>query len=493
MKRASGILLPVSSLPSRFGIGCFSREAYAFIDCLAAAGQRYWQVLPLSPTGFGDSPYQSFSAFAGNPYFIDLEDLIAKGLLTEAECAARDFGSDPARVDYGKLYENRLPLLRLAYARSTPGAELEAFCRGNEDWLDDYALFMALKAAFGGSPWHTWPAEIRTRDPKALDRCRQQHREEIRFQKYLQFLFHSQWQALKAYAGEKGVQIIGDIPIYAAFDSADAWASPELFQFDDSLLPTAVAGCPPDGFSPDGQLWGNPLYRWEYHRETGFSWWCQRMDQAFRLYDVVRIDHFRGFDAYYAIPYGEPTARGGRWEKGPGMALFRVLNARLGEKPIIAEDLGFLTDSVRQLLKDSGYPGMKVLEFAFDPREESDYLPHTYDKNCVVYTGTHDNEPLVQWYAGLDKASRDFALDYMADAATAPGKRYFDFIRLAMMSVADTCIIPVQDYLGLGPESRINHPATLGGNWTWRMTRGQLTHSHIRQIRRLTALSGRLP
>ncbi len=498
MKRASGVLLPVASLPSKYGIGCFSREAYEWIDYLKGAGQSYWQILPLAPTSYGDSPYQSFSSFAGNPYFIDLEELIQEGLLTREECEEADFGSEEHSIDYGKIHENRLPLLRAAYGRGEiwKDPEFQKFAEENAYWLDDYALFMAVKQRFNGAPWSEWAEDIRKRWGYALDYYRRECYFDIEFYKFLQFLFRKQWKKLKDYANENGIEIIGDIPIYVAFDSSDAWASPEMFQFDEDFQPLAVAGCPPDAFSADGQLWGNPLYRWDYHRQTGYEWWCRRIDYCFQLYDVVRIDHFRGFDEYYSIPYGDKTARGGHWEKGPGIELFRTLNARLGNRPgamqIIAEDLGFLTPSVTKLLKDSGYPGMKVLEFAFDPREETDYLPHSYDRNCVVYTGTHDNETLVQWYKGLDEESRAFAEEYMDDAHTPFDKRYWDFVRLAMMSSANTCIIPIQDYLGLDEEARINHPSTLGGNWTWRLDFSFLTAEMSEKIFRLTRISARM-
>ncbi len=362
----------------------------------------------------------------------------------------------------------------------------------NADWLEDYALFMAVKERFDGAAWNEWAEDIRKRWSFAMDYYRRECYFDIEFYKYLQFVFFGQWRKLKQYANANGIRIIGDIPIYVAFDSSDAWANPEMFQFDGEYLPTAVAGCPPDSFSATGQLWGNPLYRWEYHRQSGYRWWRRRMEHCFMLYDVVRIDHFRGFDEYYSIPYGDETAEYGHWEKGPGMELFRALRAGLGEKEIIAEDLGFLTESVERLLEDSGYPGMKVLEFAFDPREKSDYLPHTYDKNCVVYTGTHDNETLVQWYKGLDEESRAFAEAYMNNAATPDKEKYWDFVRMAMMSVADTCVIPLQDYLGLDKEARINKPSTLGGNWLWRMTEEMLTDEVIEKIRRLTEISARL-
>ena len=495
MKRASGILLPVSSLPSRYGIDCFSREAYDFVDWLKEAGQSYWQILPLSPTSYGDSPYQSFSSFAGNPYFIDLEALVEEGVLTREECEACDFGKKASRVDYGKIYENRFKLLRLAYERSEIAAnpEFSRFVQENAGWLEDYALFMAVKLRFEGAAWGEWAEDIRKRWQNALDYYRRECYFDIEFYKYLQFQFSVQWKKLKDYANENGIRIIGDIPIYVAFDSADAWAHPEMFQFDGEFQPIAVAGCPPDAFSETGQLWGNPLYRWDFHRRTGYQWWKQRMEHCFKLYDVVRIDHFRGFDEYYSIPFGAETAVDGWWERGPGMDLFRALKSGLGEREIIAEDLGFLTDSVARLLEDSGYPGMKVLEFAFDPREKTNYLPHSYDRNCVVYTGTHDNETLVQWYKGLDQESRDFAAEYMDNAGTPEGEKYWDFVRMAMMSSANTCIIPIQDYLGLDADARINKPSTLGGNWEWRMDWKMLSREITEKIYQLTRISFRLP
>ncbi len=492
--RASGILMPVFSLPSRYGIGSFSKSAYQFVDMLKKAGQKYWQILPLCPTSYGDSPYQSFSTYAGNPYFIDLDQLIEEKLLTRKECQTCDFGDDPQDIDYGKLYENRFKLLRKAYEKANVGEdqEFEAYRRENAWWLDDYALFMAVKDRFDGVAWNEWAEDIRLRWSNAMDYYRRELYYEIEFYSYLQFVFMKQWKKLKNYANINGIEIIGDIPIYVAFDSADAWANPELFQFDAENLPTAVAGCPPDGFSADGQLWGNPLYRWDYHRETGFDWWIRRIAYCSELYDVVRIDHFRGFDEYYSIPYGDTTARNGHWEKGPGIALFEAAKNRLGELNIIAEDLGYITDSVKKLVADSGFPGMKVLEFAFDSREKSDYLPYTYEKNSVVYTGTHDNETIAGWYAGLDKSDLKMCTDYM-NIDRIPGKEYhWDFIRLAMLSVSDLCVIPIQDYLGLDNRARINHPSTLGTNWRWRLAKGQLSASLLKEIREMTRISGRL-
>ena len=364
--RASGILMPVSSLPSRYGIGSFSKSAYEFVDMLKEAGQRYWQILPLGPTSYGDSPYQSFSTFAGNPYFIDLDQLVEEGWLTEKECLAADFGKNPAQVDYGKIYKSRFKLLRKAYERAGVGEDQEflVFKRENDYWLRDYALFMAVKDRFEGVAWNEWAEDIRLRWDNAMDYYQRELYFDVEFYSWLQYLFMKQWTKLKTYANDNGIRIIGDIPIYVAFDSADVWANPALFQFDRDNVPVAVAGCPPDGFAADGQLWGNPLYRWDYHRATGYEWWIRRIAYCRKLYDVVRIDHFRGFDEYFSIPYGDKTAHGGHWEKGPGMELFRAVEARLGKLDIIAEDLGYITDSVKQLVWESGFPGMKVLEFA---------------------------------------------------------------------------------------------------------------------------------
>lgn len=495
--RRSGILLPVFSLPSRYGIGCFSKEAYEFVDRLSEAGQSLWQILPLGPTSYGDSPYQSFSTFAGNPYFIDLEELIKEGLLTEAECDGADFGTDEQYINYEKMYYNRFPVLRLAYERSLErglfsSPEYQEFVEKEAEWLEDYALYMAVKDHFQGKSWEQWDEDIRLREEGAVQEYRQKLSDEIQFCKYQQYLFFCQWKKLKAYANEKGIQIVGDIPIYVAFDSADAWATPELFQLDEENVPVAVAGCPPDGFSATGQLWGNPLYNWDYHKESGYDWWIKRIAHCFRLYDMIRIDHFRGFDEYYAIPFGDKTAENGKWQKGPGMQLFDAIKEKLGELPIIAEDLGFLTDSVRKLLSDSGYPGMKVLQFAFDCREENDYLPHNYERNCVVYTGTHDNDTLRGWYDVISPFDKEMSQVYLNNADSPAEKISWDFVCLAMRSVGDTCIIPLQDYLGLGSEARINTPSTLGGNWCWRMKKGAFDRELAEQIRRLTKICRRL-
>lgn len=493
-QRKCGVLLPIFSLPSAYGIGCFSKEAYEFVDQLERAGQKYWQLLPLGPTGYGDSPYQSFSTFAGNPYFIDLEQLIEKGWLSKEECDEADLGAEEHQVNYEKQYFNRFPLLRKAYEKSRIQKE-EAFlkfCEEEKEWLMDYALYMAIKEEiFHGKGYMEWEEEIRLRDKSAMEKYRVQLKDTIEFYCFLQYEFEYQWRKLKKYANEKGIEIIGDIPIYVALDSADVWANQELFQFEEDGTPMKVAGCPPDAFSKEGQLWGNPLYRWEYHKQTKYAWWIQRMKASLKRYDIVRIDHFRGFDEYYAVPFGDRNAKNGCWEKGPSMDLFYHLSKELGKQKIIAEDLGFLTDTVKELLKESGYPGMKVLQFAFDSREESDYLPHNYERNCVVYTGTHDNNTIQGWYDEMRKEDQAFAKQYMRNHPENREELHWDFILLAMRSVANTCIIPVQDYLGIGREGRINTPSTLGNNWKWRMDPTMLSKKLQKEMRNVAKITGR--
>lgn len=490
--RTCGVLLPITSLPSRYGIGCFSREAYEFVDKLKAAGQKNWQILPLGPTGYGDSPYQSFSTFAGNPYYIDLEQLIQDGLLTEEECEACDFGDNDRYIDYEKIYFGRFPILRKAFERFEPDEEFSRFCEENAYWLEDYSLYMAVKDANEGKSWIEWEEGIRNREPEAMKKAKEELKDDIAFYRFQQYEFMKQWTALKTYANDQGIRIIGDIPIYVAFDGADTWANPEMFQFTEENLPSAVAGCPPDAFSATGQLWGNPLYKWEYHKKQGYEWWMRRVKYCFELYDIIRIDHFRGFDAYYSIPYGDKTAENGHWEEGPGYDLFRTMKEKLGDLPIIAEDLGFLTDSVMQLLKDTGYPGMKVLQFAFDSRDESDYQPHLYTNNCVVYTGTHDNDTVLGWDKAISDGDRKYAREYMRNEGSEGEQLAWDFICTALRSVADMAIIPIQDYLALGSEARINTPSTLGDNWKWRMLPGEFTDELAERMRRAAKLYGRI-
>ena len=497
MNRAAGILLPITSLPSKYGIGCFSKSAYDFVDWLKQAGQTYWQILPLCPTSYGDSPYQSFSTFAGNPYFISLEALITEGVLTREECESADFGNQADDIDYEKIYNHRYTLLRKAYERSniTQNENYLRFVNENSWWLSDYALFMAVKERFGGVEWTQWAEDIRLRWDFAIDYYRKELYFEIEFQQYMQFKFFEQWYYLKRYANERGIQIVGDIPIYVAMDSADTWAHPELFQLNEQNIPYAVAGCPPDGFSADGQLWGNPLYRWEYHKNTGYDWWVSRLAYCFRLYDVVRIDHFRGFDEYFSIPYGAESAKTGHWEKGPGIELFRCIEQRLGWHEVIAEDLGYVTDSVRRLVQESGFSGMKVLEFAFDSRDSgsaNDYLPHNYIENCVAYTGTHDNETIVGWFDSITKEEQELARNYLCDHYTPKKYLYKSFISLVMGSRAKTCIIPLQDYMGRDNRSRINRPSTVGTNWRWRLTKQDLSHELQQEILAITKRYGRM-
>lgn len=490
--RESGILMPISSLPSKYGIGCFSKEACEFIDFLKDAGQKNWQILPLGPTGYGDSPYQSFSTYAGNPYYIDLQQLIEQGLLTTEECDACDFGSNEMYVDYEKIYLSRFDILRKAYERFERTDEFFQFVQSEGYWLEDYCLYMAIKNENDGISWSEWPQELRDRHPGAIQQAREELADEMDFYRFQQFMFYRQWNQVRDYARDNGIKIIGDIPIYVAFDSADTWAYPQLFQFTENNEPTAVAGCPPDGFSPTGQLWGNPLYSWEYHKETGYAWWQQRIAHCFKMYDVVRVDHFRGFDEYYAIPYGNDTAEYGHWEKGPGLELFRTLEENLGQMNIIAEDLGFLTDSVLKLVHDTGYPGMKILQFAFDPSEASSYLPHNYTQNSVVYTGTHDNDTVVGWYEKMNDHDREFSARYMHNQSTPKKEIAWDFIRLAQSSVSDLCVIPMADYLGLGSCARINTPSTLGDNWKWRLKKGEITDKLGQEIRSMVRLYGRI-
>lgn len=490
--RASGILLPVSSIPSAYGIGAFSKEAYEFVDFLKESGQTYWQILPLGPTGYGDSPYQSFSTFAGNPYYIDLEKLITTGFLTREQCEGYDWGENESYVDYEKIYLSRFKILKEVFEKSEieNNSAFWSFVKENNFWLADYALYMAVKDSFQGKSWSEWDDDIRLRKPEAIEKYSSQLKEQILFYEFQQYLFADQWMQLKKYANERGIRIIGDIPIYVAFDSADTWANPELFQFDENCMPTGVAGCPPDSFSATGQLWGNPLYRWEYHKKTGYAWWMQRISYCYKLYDVVRIDHFRGFDEYYNIPFGDTTAQFGKWEKGPGYDLFRVMKEKLGDKAVIAEDLGFLTPSVIELVKETGYPGMKILQFAFDSREESDYLPHNYSSNSVVYTGTHDNDTTMGWYQTVGEHDRNFAKKYLN--IKDDEDMVWNFIRAAIASVSDIAIIPMQDYLSLGSEARINTPSTLGNNWKWRMTKGQTDKELAEKICKMCRLYGRV-
>jgi len=470
------------------------QAARDFADFLSAGGQSYWQILPIGPTSYGDSPYQSFSTFAGNPYLIDLDDLAAEGLLAPEDYQNMDWGGNPTQVDYGLLYEKRFPVLHKAVERllASPPADYTVFLAENATWLPDYALFMALKDANGGRSWQEWEEPLRRREGAALSAARAEHKASVSFWQAVQYLFFHQWTALKAYANERGVLFIGDLPIYVSGDSADVWARPGQFQLDGDLRPTEVAGCPPDGFSADGQLWGNPLFNWEQMEADGFSWWIERIRRQRGFYDILRIDHFRGFDAYYAIPYGEPTARNGHWRRGPGMKLFHAVEQALGRQSIIAEDLGFLTDSVRQLLHDSGFPGMKVLQFAFDSRGvESDYLPHNYTRHSVAYVGTHDNDTALGWLASCPPEDRALAIDYLK--LTEQESFAWGLMRGIWSSASDLAVVTAQDLLELGKEARMNTPSTLGCNWKWRALPGSFTPELARRLRHETQVYCRLP
>ena len=492
--RASGILMHISSLPSPWGIGTFGREAYAFADFLAEAKQKYWQILPLGPTGYGDSPYQTGSAFAGNPYFIDLDALCDDGLLHREEIEGVFWGDDPTQVDYGALFNGRAGLLRLAYRRGWERDKMavDAFRAANAGWLEDYALFTACKQYFGMKPWTEWEdRELRLRSSReVLDRYAMQLRENVDQCVYTQFLFFRQWEALRSYVHEKGIKIIGDVPIYVPLDSADVWAEAEFFQLDDQRRPIDVAGVPPDYFTADGQLWGNPLYDWEKMRADGFAWWIRRMNAAARLYDVVRIDHFRGLESYWAVPAGDDTARNGRWKPGPGKEFITAVKTALPDLPIIAEDLGFMTDEVRELREFSGFPGMKILQFAFDPSGESEYLPFRCEPNSVCYFGTHDNITLGQWLKDTDKKTFAFAREYLG---LNRSEGYADgLLRGGMGCPSDLFIAQMQDWLVLGAESRMNSPGLLGGgNWRWRMKADAITPKLTKKIARMTEIFGR--
>lgn len=489
--RSSGVLMHISSLPSSYGIGTMGKEAKKFVDFLVKARQSYWQVLPICPTSYGDSPYQSFSSFAGNPYFIDLERLCKEKLLTRKECQSYHWGKNTKKVDYGILYQNRYPLLHKAFDRFQKNIpeDYEDFCREQEEWLGDYALFMALKDTHEGAAWTEWEQELKERRPEAMEEAKAELAEEIAFWKMLQYLFYRQWNDLKSYANEQGIRMIGDVPIYVAMDSADVWANPSQFYLDGNLTPIDVAGCPPDAFSEDGQLWGNPLFRWDVMKEDGYRWWIRRMEKMSKLFDVIRIDHFRGFESYYAIPFGDETARNGVWRKGPGIELFRTIEKELGRLDIIAEDLGFLTEPVREMLAESGYPGMKLMQFAFDSREDGDYLPHNYTRNSVVYAGTHDNDTILGWMKTAPKSCVSFAKEYL-HLDKEEGYNW-GVMRAVWASVSDTAVVTMQDLLGLGSAGRMNTPSTLGCNWMWRMEPGAIDKKLIRRISSQVELYGR--
>ncbi|SFA93466.1 4-alpha-glucanotransferase [Acetitomaculum ruminis DSM 5522] len=512
--RTVGVLLPVFSLPSKYGIGCFSKEAYDFVDKLNIGKQKIWQILPLCTPDFWGSPYQSCSTFAGNPYHIDLETLIKDGLLTEKECdeiydkAIKEKGDEnivatksnylDEYVNYAVIEYSRKILLKLAYdsfkqvGDGMNSYEIRKFKEEN-NWVDEYALYMALKDHFDHKAWNEWPGDIKNHKPESVDKYKTELENEINYYIFIQYEFFKQWKALKKYANDKGIQILGDLPIYVSMDSCDVWSETEFFDFDQDNKPRAVAGCPPDDFSKDGQLWGNPLYNWDKIKENGYGWWIRRFDYALKMYDIIRIDHFRGFDEYFAIPYESKTAQNGKWKKGPGIELFKIINQWFGNPMVIAEDLGFLTDGVRKLLADTNYPGMKVIEFAFSPNRDSIYLPLFYERNHVVYTGTHDNNTVIGWFKSLDDDMQEYVLRYCGlnnlqfrDDDEKCKTVCDNIITLALSSTAETAIIQMQDYLKVNEEGRINEPGTIEKNWKWRMKKGSFTEEIAKEMAELT-------
>lgn len=492
MKRSSGILMSLSSLPSPYGIGTMGRAAYEFVDFLAASKQSWWQLLPLGPTTYGDSPYSSPSSFAGNPYFIDPDMLAAEGLLKKSELDGLSWGDDPSRVDYAAVFRHRFDILRKAYERS-PGKlleEAEAFHLKNQSWLDNYALYMSLKVEFGHVSWTEWDDAIRLRDSKALAYYSEKLSGEMRFWIFVQYLFFRQWDALKSYAHSKGIGFIGDIPIYMAMDSAEVWSEPEFFLLDEDRVPTEVSGVPPDEFTEDGQLWGNPIYDWERMKEDGFNWWKRRIEGASALFDVIRIDHFRGLVSYWAVPYGDKTARRGVWREGPGMALVNVLKDSFPKLEFIAEDLGYPTPEVAKLVADSGFPGMNVLQFGFEADNDSMFMPHYIKINNVCYIGTHDNDTAVGWLETLSKEDRDFFDEYTH--YTGDESRCRTLIRTGMASPARLFVMTMQDILELPTACRMNTPGSPSGNWRWRMLPGENTPELASELACLTKLYRRI-
>ena len=493
MNRSSGVIMHISSLPEEYGIGTFGKQAYLFADFLHRSGQTYWQMLPLGHTSYGDSPYQTFSAFAGNPYFVDFELLAKDGLLDLSELNNIDFGSDQTQVDYGKVFKERIPVLRKAYdaGKENLKQELLIFAKDNSSWLDDYSLFMAVKNEMNLVGWQNWDNDIKLREKEAMEIYRELLADDIGFWVFIQYQFSKQWTALKEYTNQLGIKIIGDIPIYVASDSSDAWANSQVFQLDKDKNPITVAGCPPDAFSETGQLWGNPIYNWDYLEKTGYQWWIDRMKESLELYDMIRIDHFRGFEAYWEVSFGAENAINGKWATGPGMKLFHAIKKELGNVDIIAEDLGFLTDEFFDFHKESGYPGMKVMQFGFDPFGDNTYLPHNYGTDCIVYTGTHDNDTILGWIEQTgDSAHIKFARKYLK--LNAKEGMVWGMIRGAWSSVSNIVITTMQDVLEQGNESRMNLPATLGGNWTWRMKKEDITVSREKKLYKLTKLYSRL-
>ncbi len=492
--RSAGVLLHPTSLPGNYGIGELGTPAYDFVDRLVQSGQSLWQILPLGPTGYGDSPYACFSALAGNPMLIDLDWLAGEGDIDAADLAeAPGFPAD--RVDFGPVISFKSEMLQRAartfraHASPERQAALDLFCRENDDWLEDFALFMALKDAHGGGAWNTWEQELVTRDPGALQAWRERLDEDLFAQRYYQFQFFRQWESLKRYANEQGIQIVGDIPIFVAYDSVDVWAHPDLFFLDEDLLPTQVAGVPPDYFSPTGQLWGNPIYNWGRMADNGYTWWIRRFEQTFSTVDIVRLDHFRGFAAYWAVPTGETTAINGHWETGPGAGFFQTIKDALGELPIIAEDLGHITEDVLELREQFALPGMNVLQFSFTSDADNPYLPHNVRQNSVIYTGTHDNDTTMGWYASREAWELELCHSYLGPVNEPIN---WALMRTAYRSVADLAIVPMQDILGLGSEARMNTPGKFGNNWDWRFNLDDFTPEVQAKLRELALTYGRL-
>ncbi len=492
LKRGAGILLPISSLPSPYGIGTFGRAAYEFAKKLKRAGQTYWQGLPIGPTSYGDSPYQSFSTFAGNPYFIDLDMLAEEGLLDKESLAATDWGQAEDDIDYSKIYENRFKVLKEAFSKTKEceSAEYNSFISENQEWIEDYALFMSCKEYFGQNEWLLWDEDIKTRKPDAVRKYSEMLKEQISFWKYVQFKFYSQWKKLKKFVNSNGIKIIGDIPIYVALDSSDVWANPGQYQLDTDLKPIDVAGCPPDIFSSYGQKWGNPLYNWEAMEEDGFNWWKRRMKSAAGMYDVIRIDHFIGMAKYYAIPASGVPAEG-EYRLGPGRKLTDAIDEAIGDAQIIAEDLGVAMPEAKKLLSETGYPGMKVLEFAFDGSCNNEYLPHNYDKNCVVYTGTHDNETLSGYLRTLGGKGYNYIKTYTGSKDRE--ELALNIIKLAYGSVADTAVLQMQDILFKDNSARMNLPSTIGQNWRWRLKKGEFAQMEAEKLFDMANIYNRLP
>lgn len=489
-KRASGILMHISSLPSQYGIGDFGMSAYQFVDFLKETQTKYWQVLPMGITSYGDSPYQSFSAFAGNPYFIDLDEFIDKGWLDQDEVDNTNLGDNPVAVDYAALYYNKYPLLRKAFKNALPEVEskLNQVLK-DEDWLHDFALFMALKDYHDGRSWQEWSDDFKRRDKRALESFESSHQEDILFWVFTQYFFKTQWDALKHYANSAGIYIIGDIPIYVAVDSSDVWADPKYYKLDENLAPTVVAGVPPDLMSDYGQLWGNPIYDWDVHEADGFKWWIKRIEESFKLYDSVRIDHFRGFEAYWQIPFGNETAVEGEWVKGPANRLFHAINNAIGEKDILAEDLGYITTEVHKMIEETGYPGMNVMQFGFGG-DDAEFAPHNHQYNSIAYTSNHDTMTMEGWLlqANTDELRR--AKDYLN--LTLNEGYTNGFIRGTYASHSYLAIIPMQDWMNLNDEARMNEPSTVGGNWMWRVESDYITDEMTEKIKNMNQIFGRI-